>query len=181
MQTCTTAILQLSASANVHNQPYCQPHDARAKPPRNPFLPSMPGLRLPHRVPGTNHTRRPFQCHFPLLSVWPGTGRPQSLARPSTTHPRTPQSVGQGPQPLESTPRPQKPDSFWTVGKEGYSHHPPAANAPRANTTRNSVALKLVTNSSPKLGRFRAFLRYSEFGKARQAKGFRLLRSNLTR
>jgi hypothetical protein len=40
---------------------------------------------------------------------------------------------------------------------------------------------KLVTNSSPKLGRFMAFLQASESGKARQAKGFRLLTSKLTR
>jgi hypothetical protein len=40
---------------------------------------------------------------------------------------------------------------------------------------------KLVTNSSPKIGCFRRVLRYVVCGKARQAKGFRLLTSKLTR
>jgi hypothetical protein len=40
---------------------------------------------------------------------------------------------------------------------------------------------KLVSNSSPKLGHFRAFFEGVETGKARQAKGFSVLASFLTR
>jgi hypothetical protein len=42
-------------------------------------------------------------------------------------------------------------------------------------------AQKLVTNSSPKIGRFRGVFRVSENGKARQLKGCRAFTSDLTR
>ncbi len=58
-----------------------------------------------------------------------------------------------------------------------------------ASTSKDGSALqglqprreKLVTNSSPKLGHFGAFLGLVRTGKARQAKGFSFLTSRLTR
>src|ERR1700731_4271923 len=45
----------------------------------------------------------------------------------------------------------------------------------------SAPAEKLVTNSSPNLGRFKAFLHIAKCGKAMRTKGSRLLTSQLTR